>query len=125
MGLIDTLKDVAMLVQKADNIELVKHVLALQTQAQDMLSENQALKSKIGDLEAALNLAKTLTFRAPFYYAPNDETPYCARCWESSRKAIHVVLIFSQQDTRWDCPDCKHTYLIRGGGSGPRFVKAS
>jgi hypothetical protein len=33
MGIIDTVKDVDVLVQKTDNIDLVKHVLALQTQA--------------------------------------------------------------------------------------------
>lgn len=126
MGLIDTLKDVAVLVQKADNIDLVKNVLALQTQAQEMLNENQTLKARVAELDAALNFSKTLTFREPFYYAEGDQTPYCSRCWESARKAIHVVLVFRQQDARWDCPDCKHMFLIRGGdGSGPRIIRRS
>lgn len=118
MGLLDTLKDVVVLVQKADNIELVKQVLGLQMQAQEMLEENRLLKGKVVELEKSLQLAKALSFRAPFYYVPSDETPFCPRCWEGNRKTIHVVLIFRQKDTRWDCPECKRMYLIRGPHSG-------
>ncbi|MBI3697636.1 MAG: hypothetical protein HY238_22735 [Acidobacteria bacterium] len=46
MGFVDTVKDVVTLVQKTDNIELVKHVLSLQTQALDMQDENRKLRDR-------------------------------------------------------------------------------
>ena len=113
MGLIDTIKDVAVLVQKDDNIELVKHVLALQTQVQEILDENRALKARIEEVEKLLTFAKTLSFQAPFYFAENDSIPLCPRCWEISKKAVHLVSIFKNKPhKRWDCPECKYTYLV-------------
>lgn len=113
MGIIDTAKDVAILVQKADNIDLVKHVLALQTQAQEMLDENRASKARVEELEKLLTFAKTVKFQAPFYFAENDSIPLCARCWEVNKKAVHVVSIYKgSDDDRWDCPECKYMYLI-------------
>lgn len=113
MGIIDTVKEVAVLVQKADNIELVKHVLALQTQAQEMLDDNRALKARVEELERLLTFAKTVKFQAPFYFAESDNIPLCARCWEVNKKAVHVVSIYKgTDDDRWDCPECKYMYLI-------------
>lgn len=113
MGIIDTVKDVAILVQKADNIDLVKRVLALQTQAQEMLDENRTLKARVEELEKLLSFAKTVKFETPFYSAENDSIPLCARCWEVNKKAVHVVSIYKGADgDRWDCPECKYMYLI-------------
>ena len=114
MGVLDTIKDLAVLVQKADNLELLKHVLALQSQVQDMFNENRTLRDKVGALEATIELARSLSFRAPFYFVVGDETPFCPRCWEVDRKAVHVVLIFRNGSTRWDCKQCNQTYLIKG-----------
>jgi len=112
MSIIDTVKDVAILVQKADNIDLVKHVLALQTQVQDMMDENRILKSRVEELEQLLVFSKSLKFREPFYFAENDNTPLCPRCWEATKKALHVVSIFKgDNEDRWDCPECKTMYL--------------
>ncbi len=116
MGIIETIKDVAVLVQKADNIDLVKHVLALQTQAQELIEDNRSLKEKVKELEGLLQFAKNLSFRVPFYFATGDAVPYCPRCWEVKRKAIHVVRIYESQEsqeTRWDCFECNQMYLIR------------
>ena len=113
VGIIDTVKDVAVLVQKADNIDLVKHVLALQTQVQEMLDENRALKVRIQEIEKLLTFAKTLKFKAPFYLAENDNIPLCARCWEVNKRAVHVVSVYKgAKNDRWDCPECKYMYLI-------------
>jgi hypothetical protein len=113
MGLIDTIKDVVTLVQKADNIELVKQVLALQSQAQDMIEENRGLREKVATLEATLNLAKNLTFKAPFYFAEGDTVPLCPRCWEIDRRSVHLQGPFRVTGLRWDCPQCDKTYRVQ------------
>lgn len=113
MGILETLKDVATLVQKADNIQLLKEVLALQTQAQELLEDNRKLKARIQELEAALDLVQSLEFRAPFYHAPGDETPFCPKCREVDRRAVHLVLVFrNTRKTRWDCKQCQQSYLV-------------
>ena len=115
MGIVDTIKDVAVLVQKADNIELVKHVLALQTQVQEMLEENHSLKSRVAELDKLLSFAKALKFKEPFYFADGDAVPWCARCWEAKHTAVHLVSIYRGEENRWDCPECKYMYLVGPG----------
>jgi len=110
MGFIETLKDAVTLVQKTDNIDLVKQMLALQTQAQEMQAENHALRQRVGELEAILDFAKGLQFKAPFYYAPGDQTPFCQRCWEVDHRALHLEGAW--QGKRWECAQCHHVYVI-------------
>jgi hypothetical protein len=110
MGLVDTLKDVVTLVQKTDNIELVKQVLALQSQALEMQEENRTLRERVKALEDALGFAKTLRFESPLYFAPEDKIPFCARCWEVDRRAIHLKGDWNGR--RWECYQCGKVYLL-------------
>lgn len=110
MGFVDTLKDVVTLVQKTDNIELVKHVLSLQTQALAMQEENRQLRERVKELEQALQFAKELRFEGPFYYAPDDKVPFCPRCWEADRRAIHLKSDWNGR--RWECYQCTNVYLL-------------
>lgn len=63
MGILDTAKDVITLVQKADNLELVKQVLALQADIMKMMEENRTLKDEIRELKGQLHTKASLTFR--------------------------------------------------------------
>ena len=113
MAIIDTIKDMVAVVQKADNIELMKHVLALQTQIQEILEENHNLNKNNRKLVEALNFSDSLTFKTPFYFAQDDKTPLCPRCWEVDKNVVHVVVsIFKRDRNRWDCPQCARKYLI-------------
>ena len=49
MGILDTLKDAVTLIQKADNIELNRTILGLQSQVFDLVEENRRLKDKDHD----------------------------------------------------------------------------
>ena len=125
MGIVDTLKDVATLVQKTDNIELVKHILSLQTQALEMQEENRSLRERVGELEGILDFARSLRFEAPFYFGAKDRVPYCARCWEANRRAIHLKSDWNGR--RWECFECNRVYLLDDTassecGSAPRSV---
>ena len=110
MGFLDTLKDVVLLVQKTDNIELFKQILSLQTQALEMQEENRKLHDRTKELEAALEFAKSLRFEEPFYFAADDKVPYCARCWEANRRAIHLKSDWGGR--RWECYECGKIYLL-------------
>ena len=63
MGMLDTVKAVVTLVQKTDNIELVKQVLSLQAEALAMQDENQKLRERVKELEQALDFAKGAAVR--------------------------------------------------------------
>jgi hypothetical protein len=120
MGFFETLKDVATLVQKTDNIDLMKHVLELQAEAAEIYQENARLRTRVTELERELSFAKELRFEAPFYYAPDDKIPFCARCWETDRAAIHLK--GDWDGTRWECFRCTNVYLqddSEQGGSYP------
>ena len=53
MGLYEGIKDVAKVVQQADNIELYRQLLDLSAQALDFQAENSKLKEEIADLKKA------------------------------------------------------------------------
>ncbi len=112
MGLLETVKDVAVLVQKADNIDLMRQVLELQSQAVDMLEENRQLRERVKELEQAAQFAKGLRFETPFFFATDDPVPYCARCWEGEGKAIHLAGSADWDDKRWECFKCHAVYLL-------------
>jgi hypothetical protein len=76
MGIVDTLKDMVTLVQKTDNIDLVKQVLSVQAQALEMQEENRGLREKVKELEGRLGFAQTLRFEPPLYFAADDKTPF-------------------------------------------------
>lgn len=95
MGILDTVKDVAVLIQKADNIELVKQVLALQIQAQDLVEENRLLKSKLATREA-------LAFRKNAYWLAEDG-PFCSKCWDADAKLVRLHV---RVDHVPRCPNC-------------------
>jgi hypothetical protein len=95
MGILDTVKDVAILIQKADNIELVKQVMALQIQAQDLVEENRLLKAKLATREA-------LTFRKNAYWL-SDDGPFCSKCWDADAKLVRLHVRVKHVPT---CPNC-------------------
>lgn len=94
MSILETAKDVITLVQKADNLELVKQVLALQNDIMKMMDENRALKDEIRGLREELNLRRKLVFRDNAYWLPredgNEEGPFCAACRDGENKLVRM-----------------------------------
>lgn len=107
MGIYDGIKDVAKVMQQADNIELYQKLLDLSAQALDMQDEiaklreeNKELKDKnIIFCKIMRHVPKDRT--EPYITLSDDETEikYCARCFE-----IHNKLI--QLDYFGECPQC-------------------
>lgn len=54
-----------------------------------------------------LKLSGDLFFTPPLYYANNDKTPFCPRCWEKDKNAIHVIL---GERGHYYCPECKRDF---------------
>ena len=107
MGIYDGIKDVAKVMQQADNIELYQKLLDLSAQALDMQDEiaklreeNKELKNK-NTISGKIMRHEPKDRTEPFITLSDDETgiKYCARCFE-----IHNKLI--QLDYFGECPQC-------------------
>lgn len=95
MGILDTAKDVITLVQKADNLELVKQVLALQNDIMKMMEENRTLKDENRTLREELQVKQTLVFRDNYYWLPNEkggeDGPFCSACQDGDHKLVRMM----------------------------------
>lgn len=102
MGVIETVKDVGVLVQKLDNMDLVKRLVEQQEQVYEVVAENRDLKETNHWLREKLSTREQLAFRKNAYWR-SEEGPFCSRCWDSDGQLIRL-------HTRkgWDpnCPKC-------------------
>jgi len=119
MGIIDNAKEVAELIKKVGDIELYRKIVELEGEIIEQIRENRKLEERVAELEGQLNLKIKMVFGEPFYYQEGDKTPYCPRCWEAIKRAVHLFRQFTNEETtRWDCPDCKQMYLVERGRGG-------
>ena len=108
MGILDTAKDVITLVQKADNLELVKQVLALQADIMKMMEENRALRDEVRELKGQLHTKVNLIFRDNTYWLPKDDGtedgPFCSTCHDSEQKLVRLHKLHSGG---YSCETCR------------------
>ena len=101
MSLYDGIKDVAKIVQQADNIELYKQLMDLGAQALDMQSEIAKLRTENEELRKEKNKrddieyhqtkdVDDLTREHPYITLKSDpeKIRYCAVCWGKDQKLI-------------------------------------
>jgi transposase-like protein len=133
MSILDNAKEVAKAVHEINNLELYQRVLNLHSDIIALVEENNRLRDENKDLTKTISLKQAMKFKKPFYYQDGDQTPYCPSCWESKTTAVHVTFGYNaEEESRWDCPSCKHMYLVRknrgvrstsnfepSGGGGP------
>jgi hypothetical protein len=83
---IGTLKNISELIKKYNDLELMKQIVALQTEVFELQTENLTLKKQI----VSLSEQEKMTRREPhgYYYKVGEEVPHCPRCWEKDAKAI-------------------------------------
>ena len=95
MGLYEGIKDVANLVQKADNIDLYKQLLDLGAQALDMQSKISELTNENKALKEQQDLSKKIErHKEPYLTLKGDKQQilYCAHCWDADRKLIQLQI---------------------------------
>lgn len=107
MSVVDNLKDIVSLVKKIDNIELNRRIVNLESEVFDLIRENRDLNDKVEELKTLFAISKKMIFKSPFYYTEGDEIPYCPKCWETEKKAIHLLVEDVAAGLRYDCPNCK------------------
>jgi DNA integrity scanning protein DisA with diadenylate cyclase activity len=92
MSILDNVKEVADLVKKVGDVELYRKIVELEGEVVELTRSKRALELKVEELEGLLSFSKKLMFKNHFYFAEGDEVPYCARCWELRKQAVHLFV---------------------------------
>lgn len=107
MGLYEGIKDVAKIVQQADNIELYKQLLDLGAQALEMQDEIARLKEENQELRKKNDIASQIIRHTESYVtisSDEKELFYCSHCWDSEGKLIQLIC---NENGTFECPHCK------------------
>lgn len=95
MGLYNNLKEVAEVVQKADNIDLYRKILDIQKESLDLLDENRQLKDEVYKLRKKLDIENNVVYLQDAYYVNKHgdfDGPYCRVCWDKEKKLIRMSI---------------------------------
>ncbi|WP_348236473.1 hypothetical protein [Vibrio parahaemolyticus] len=109
---------------KPDSAELQLHLATLTQQLSLTMVEASQLQGllaqkneEIRQLQQKLSEKQDIKYHAPseLYWAEDDQTPFCSKCYENDQKLIH--LNFWEGSTgsygspaSYDCPVCKSEY---------------
>ena len=94
MSIVDNLKEVVALVQKIDNIELLRQIMSLQAEVLSLWDENNRLKAEVRAVKEQLAYAGELRFHRDGYWKPTpdgkEEGPFCSVCWDVDRTLVRM-----------------------------------
>lgn len=105
MGVVDNVREIADLVKKVGDVPLYRKIVDLEGEVLDLTRRNRELEHSMEELRESLRFTEELKFRAPFYWVIGDGTPYCPKCWEDRKKAIHLQLL-NPANQYYRCPVC-------------------
>lgn len=105
MGLYEGIKDVAKVVQQADNVELYKKLLDLSAQALDMQAEIAQLKEENAELKKRKAISDKIIRHKEAYITLDgeEELHYCSHCWDSEEKLLQLIC---NENGTFECPHC-------------------
>ena len=107
MSLYEGIKDVAQVLQKADNIDLYRQLLDLCAQALDLQAENSKLRKENEELRIKKSNADRVCRHVEPVITLTDDTEnlyYCSHCWDSEQLLIQVSCLHNGV---FVCPHCK------------------
>lgn len=123
---------------KPDSLELQLHLATLTQQLSLTMVEASQLQGilaqkneEIRQLKTKLNERDTIKYnsKTEMYWADNDDSPYCTRCYENDEKYIHLTfnpaepdqhsngMFIPGNDASYSCKACSSTYtkVVRKG----------
>lgn len=116
MSLYEGIKDVAKVLQRADNVELYIKLIDLSSQALDLQEEISRLKDENRELKKAKELDERIVRHPQPYVTLQDENPeihYCANCWGKERILIQMTVYTDSYGTNTHCHNCKCHFRIK------------
>ena len=93
MGLFESIKDVAGIAQKADNIDLYRKLLDIESQALELQDDLSKAHREISRLKDELSVKKDIVRHEDGLYITlkgNDDIRYCSTCWGADEKLIQL-----------------------------------
>ena len=126
MDPVSTIKDIATLVKKYNDLELMKKIVDLQSELFELQQENLRLQRELSEVERSVSAAAAMRMRSPFnyYYSDDDPVPFCPTCWEHSEKRIHLPEAEPWNGgLRRDCRVCQQTYWEKPMDNTPRQIR--
>lgn len=108
MGLYEGIKDVAKVIQKADNLELYKQLIELSSQALDMQNQISRLTAENTELKKCRDIENRIERHSEPYVTLKDDsehTIFCSHCWDYEQKLIQVR---SYDSGSFRCPHCEN-----------------
>jgi len=105
MGLYEGIKDVAKIVQQADNIELYRQLLDLCEQALEMQNKINQLSSENAELKKKQDLEERIQRHQLLYLTLKDDADdffYCSTCWDKDKRLIQM----RKYHGAFFCPHC-------------------
>src|SRR5229473_2258346 len=116
MGVIDTTKDLAKLVQQIGNIEVYEKVLSLQGQIMELMSENMGLQDALRKAQAETQklrdtseVAQNLRFDDENYWLEREgkrDGPFCQVCWDIDSKLVRLRKYSKTSGYGFTCDYC-------------------
>ena len=96
MSIIDNIKGVAEVVQKAGNFELYQKMLDVYKDALSLSDENKTLKLKIEELESKFKIKEEVYCERNALWIKKldkggSDGPFCTRCWDVERILVRLV----------------------------------
>ena len=114
MGLYEGIKDVAKVVQQADNIELYRQLLDLSAQALDMQAEIAKLREENQQLRRLADTEENIVrHNIPYITLANDpnKTSYCAVCWGNGKNLIQMLVVEDYSTYHFSCRNCGNAFF--------------
>ncbi|MDD2887034.1 MAG: hypothetical protein PHY66_04455 [Aliarcobacter sp.] len=85
--------------------ELISSLADLKMELADIKVDLIGKDDVIRELKNKIEEKESLLFDGKFYLKEGDKIPFCPTCWESNKKAIH--LIFKNYQSFGKCQECE------------------
>ena len=94
--------------------ELISSLADLKMELADIKVDLIDKDEEIRELKNKIEEKESLIFDGKFYLKEGDNIPFCPTCWESNKKAIHLILKnYRTYGKCQECEVCKSRYLIK------------
>ena len=91
VGASTLVKGIISALKESGKSEAISQVIELQVMVSELIDKNRTLTEEILSLNEKLNLKAAMKYDGKFYKQDGDARPFCALCWESESKAIHLA----------------------------------
>jgi regulator of replication initiation timing len=112
MSWYDAIKDVAAVVDRINDADLLKAMANLKIEGAELAEQNAKLRDENRDLKEKLSVKEEFVFEKNLYWKKSpdgniSEGPFCPSCFSGKDKAVRMIAERGEYITDfYDCPVC-------------------